>query len=437
MTHHSTPGMRIFIFIWLGQMVSLIGSALTSFALGIWVYQNTNSVTLLALILLSATLPSSLISPVAGLLVDRWQRRWVMIISDFGAGLSTLAIALLLFVGKLEAWHICLALAVSSGFSAFQVPAYSAATTLLVPKQYLDRASGMIQLGRGIAQMLSPILGGLLLVTIQLQGIILIDFLSFLFGVIPLLLVSFPEPKATNTNHPQTIRKSSPLQEVISGWNYITARPGLLGLLLFFTTSNLLVGAVEVLIRPLVLSFTSPAVLGIMTSAAGMGLLIGSLIISTRGGPQRLINSVIGFQLLGGFCILGAGLRASIPLITLAAFLFFLGWPIINACAQVIFQKKVALDVQGRVFAIRQMIADASFPLAYIVAGPLADKVFEPLMVANGSLAGSIGQIIGVGPGRGIGLMFIIMGAFTMLVAVAGYQYPRLRLVEDELPDVI
>ncbi|WP_292708894.1 MULTISPECIES: MFS transporter [unclassified Nostoc] len=437
MSRHSKTGMRIFIFIWLGQMGSLIGSSLTSFALGIWVYQNTQSVTLLALILLSASLPSSLIAPVAGVLVDRWPRRWVMIFSDFGAGLSTLAIALLLFAGKLEVWHICIASAVSSGFSAFQLPAYSAATTLLVPKQYLDRASGMIQLGRGVAQLLSPILGGLLLVTIQLQGIILIDFLSFLFGIIPLLLVKFPEPKITSISHPQTVQKSSLLQEVTSGWDYITVRPGLLGLLMFFTISNLLVGAVEVLIRPLVLSFASPAVLGTMTSFAGIGLLAGSLIISTRGGPKRLIHSVIGFQLLGGLCIVVAGLRASVPLITLAAFLFFFGWPIINACAQVIFQKKVAIDVQGRVFAIRQMVADASFPLAYVIAGPLADKVFEPLMVANGPLAGSIGQIIGVGPGRGIGLMLILMGALTVLVAIAAYQYPRLRLVEDELPDVI
>ncbi|WP_448265488.1 MFS transporter [Nostoc sp. DSM 114159] len=437
MSRHSKTGMRIFIFIWLGQMGSLIGSSLTSFALGIRVYQNTQSVTLLALILLSASLPSSLIAPVAGVLVDRWPRRWVMIFSDFGAGLSTLAIALLLFAGKLEVWHICIASAVSSGFSAFQLPAYSAATTLLVPKQYLDRASGMIQLGRGVAQLLSPILGGLLLVTIQLQGIILIDFLTFLFGIIPLLLVKFPEPKITSISHPHTVQKSSLLQEVTSGWDYITVRPGLLGLLMFFTISNLLVGAVEVLIRPLVLSFASPAVLGTMTSFAGIGLLAGSLIISTRGGPKRLIHSVIGFQLLGGLCIVVAGLRASVPLITLAAFLFFFGWPILNTCVQVIFQKKVAIDVQGRVFAIRQMVADASFPLAYAIAGPLADKVFEPLMISNGPLAGSIGQIIGVGPGRGIGLMLILMGALTVLVAIAAYQYPRLRLVEDELPDVI
>ncbi len=196
-------------------------------------------------------------------------------------------------------------------------------------------------------------------------------------------------------------------------------------------------GAVGVLVTPLVLSFTSSAVLGMILSVSGVGMLIGSLIISTRGGPKRLIYSVLGFQMLGGFSILIAGLRTSVELITLAAFLAFLGWPIINACAQVLFQKKVAPDMQGRFFAIRQMVTDTSFPLSYIVAGPLADKVFEPLMSSNGPLAGSVGQIIGVGPGRGIGLMFITIGVLAIILSISAYQYPRLRLVEHELPDTI
>lgn len=437
MTQHSTRGMQTFIFIWLGQVVSLIGSGLTHFGLGIWVYQKTNSVTLYALILLCATLPSSLISPIAGVLVDRCSRRWVMILSDFGAGLSTLAIASLLFVGKLEFWHICLASAVSSSFSAFQVPAFSAATTILVPKQYLDRASGMIQLGQGISQLISPVLGGVLIGTIQLQGIVAIDVVTFFLGTIPLFIVKFSEPKTINSSQAERLKKDSLLQEIIFGWQYITGRPGLLGLLIFFATNNFLMGSVGVLVTPLVLSFTSSAVLGMILSVSGVGMLIGSLIISIRGGPKRLIHSVLGFQMLGGLSILIAGLRTSAELIALAAFLSFLGWPIINACAQVIFQKKVAPDMQGRFFAIRQMVTDTSFPLSYIVAGPLADKVFEPLMVFNGPLAGSIGQIIGVGPGRGIGLMFIAIGVLAMLLSVAAYQYPRLRLIEHELPDTI
>lgn len=432
--HPTLLGMRVFILMWFGQLVSLIGSGLTGFALGVWVYQRTNSVTQFALISLSTALPFIVISPVAGALVDRWNRRWVMIFSDSGAGLSSLTIALLLATSKLETWHIYLVTAVSSTFSAFQWPAYTAATTLLVPKQHLGRASGMTQLGESIAQLISPVLGGVLLVTIQLQGIILLDFATFLFALVTLLSIRFPEIK---TIPARETGKDSLQISAAYGWTYITARPGLLGLLIFFAASNFLVGVVSVLITPLVLSFTSAAVLGTILSCGGIGMLVGSLVISTCGVPQRLIYGVLGFELLGGLCILVAGLHTSVPLFAVSAFLFFFGLPITNACSQVIWQKKVAPDVQGRVFGIRRMITESSLPLAYLIAGPLVDQVFEPLMAPNGPLAGSIGQLIGVGPGRGIGLLFIVMGTLTMLATVVAYQYPRLRLVEIELPDAI
>jgi MFS family permease len=427
-------GMRVFILIWSGQLVSIIGSGLTGFALGVWVYQRTGSVTQFALISLSTTLPFIAISPLAGVLVDRWNRRWVMILSDSGASLSTLAIALLLVTGRIQTWHIYLGTAVSSTFSAFQWPAYMATTTLLVPKQHLGRASGMTQMGQALAQLISPMLAGILLGIIQLQGIILLDFATFLFALISLLLVRFPNVKTTAAGE---AGKGSLLRSAAYGWSYITARPGLLGLQIFFSASNFLVGVVEVLTTPLVLSFASPAVLGTILSIGGTGMLVGSLVISTWGGPSRHINNVFGFTLLGGLCILVAGLRPSVPLLAVAAFLFFFGLPIINGSSQVIFQKKVAPDVQGRVFALNGAITGASLPLAYVVAGPLADQVFEPLMAANGPLAGSIGQFIGVGSGRGIGLLFIVMGTLTILLTLAAYQYPRLRLVETELPDAI
>ena len=435
MAQHTTlHGIRIFILIWFGQLVSLIGSSVTSFALGVWVYQRTGSVTQFALISLSTTLPLIAISPLAGALIDRWNRRWSMIISDSGAGLSTLAIALFLVTGRLEVWHIYLATAISSTFSALQWPAYTATTTLLVPKQHLGRASGMTQLGRAAAQLISPVLGGVLLVTIQLQNVILLDFATFLFALVTLLSVRFPKVKSPATRE---AGKGSLLRETAYGWTYITARPGLLGLLIFFAASNFLVGVVQVLVTPLVLSFASPAVLGAVLSIGGSGMLVGSLVMITWGGPQRRMNTVFGFMLLLGLCILAAGLHPSAPLFALAAFLFFFSLPIVNASSQAIFQQKVAPDVQGRVFAFNGAIAGAAMPLAYVVAGPLADQVFEPLMATNGIFASSIGRLIGVGPGRGIGLLFIVMGALTMLATIAAYQYPRLRLVEDELPDAI
>lgn len=423
--------MPIFVLIWLGQLGSLIGSGLTDFALGIWVYQRTNSITQFAFISLVATLPLIMISPVAGVLVDRWDRRWTMILSDSGAGLSTLAIAILLVTSHLEIWHIYLAIAISSTFRAFQWPAYSASITLLVPKQHLGRASGMVQLGESAAQLVAPVLGGVLITIIQLQGVILLDFATFLFSLLTLFLVRLPNAKATTINK---AGKSSLLKEVTYGWFYITTRRGLLELLIFFAVNNFFFGVFNVLVKPLVLSFAPPAVLGIILSIGGIAMLIGSLVMSTWGGPPRLIYGVFAFQFLGGLCIFVAGLRPSVPLLALSTFLFFFGSPIINGCSQVIWQKKVAPDVQGRVFALRLMIAWSSTPLAYFVAGPLADKVFEPLMAPNGLLALSIGKIIGVGSGRGIGLLFIVMGILMMLTTIAASQYSPLRLVEENEP---
>lgn len=427
-------GMRVFTLIWFGQMLSLMGSSLTNFALGVWIYEETGSVTQFALISLFTTMPLILFSPIAGALVDRLERRWVMIISDSGAGISTFVLAFLFAIGRLEFWHICLITALSSIFSAFQLPAYSAATTLIVPKQQLTRANGMIQLGESVSQLLSPLLAGVLLANIQLQGIIFIDFFTFILSLVTLLCVRFPNPKIITATK---AKKSSLLLEISYGWNYIITRRGLLGLLILFTVTNFGVGVVHILFTPLVLSFASPIALGSIMSIGGIGMVVGSLVMITYGGPQRKINSVFVFQMLGGVSILLAGLRTSITLLGLAAFLFFFGLPIIESYTQVIFQKKVAPDVQGRVFALIRGITGASLPLAYVVAGPLADIVFEPLMSPDGLLAPSIGRIIGVGEGRGIGLMFILMGAFIMLATVAAYYYSPLRRVEEELPDAI
>ena len=429
-------GMSIFVVVWLGQLVSLLGSNLTNFALDVWVYQQTGSITQLSFLILFTTLPTVIISPLAGVLVDNWNRRWVMILSDSGAAFITLTLAALLVVtGKIPIWHIYLASALISSFSAFQWPAYSAATTLLVPKKHLGRASGMTQLAEPLGQLLSPVLGGLLLGIIQLSGMFVLDLSSFLFALTTLLLVRFPHHKVTPSH--QT-NKTSLLTQALDGFHYLRARSGLLALLLFFAAGNFLLGIHQILTYPLILSVASPAQLGTIMSVGGVGVLTGSLFMSTWGsGRQDYINIMFCFMLLNGFSLMVAGLYPSIFLFAVASFLFFLGLPFINSSALVIFQKKVAPDVQGRIFSLAGAIGGSCLPLAYLVAGPLADRIFEPLMAVNGPLAGTIGQLIGTGPGRGIGLMFIVLGTLTMLMTIIAYQYAPLRLVEDELPDII
>lgn len=427
-------GMWVFSLIWIGQLVSILGSGLSEFALSLWVYQQTGSVTQFAFVFLFKVLPTIVLSPFAGVLVDRWDRRWTMILSDVGAALGTLLIALLLFSGRLEIWHVYAVTAFSSAFKAFQLPAYLATTTLLVPPKNLGRANGLVQIGQAASEILVPALAGILVATIQVRGVILIDFVTFLIAVITLLLVRLPrfELKPEDQAGKHSLRR-----DVASGLTYIAARPGLVGLLIFSVVVFFLGGMINALLVPMMLEFTSVDVLGLVLSIAGSGLLLGSLALVAWGGPQRRLNGMLGFGLLFGICILLIGARASVPLVALSAFGAHFAIPFISGFNQAIWQSKVALNMQGRVFAMRQMITLVAQPIALVVAGPLADRLFEPLLSPAGLLAGSVGRLIGVGRGRGIGLLFVMMGVGFILTMVTSYMHPRLRHVEDELPDVL
>ncbi len=433
----ATGGMQVFFVIWFGQLISVIGSGLTGFAIGVWLYQTTGSATQFALISLFALLPFLLISPVAGAVVDRWDRRNVMIMSDAVAALTTLAIVLLYNAGSLTIWWIYLLIGISSASRAFQIPAYNASITVLVPKEQYGRANGMVQMAHGIGQLISPLLAGFLVEVIDLSGVIMADLATFLVAVVTLLCVRIPRPELSSDG---AKARGSLWQESFFGWKYITARPGLLSLLIFFAVSNFLISTVIVLATPLVLSFPSgsPTVLGTVLSISGAGMLVGSIVMSFWGGPKRRVHGVLGGIALGAVCITLAGLRPSAVLMTVMAFSFVFTMPVVAVCNQAIWQTKVAADIQGRIFAIRSMIAMSATPLAYIIAGPLADFVFQPLLKdANAPLASTVGQVIGYGPGRGIALMYIIFGLLTLVSIGIGYLYPPLRDVEDQLPDAI
>ena len=425
-------GTTTFLIVWSGQLVSVVGSNLTSFALGVWVYERTDSATHYALIYLFTVLPQLLISPLAGALIDRWDRRRAMLLSDSGAGLSTLAILLLLLAGRLDVWHVYVAVAVSAAFGAFQWPAYSAAITLLIPKQHYARASGLVDVAQGLAYLAGPALAGFLMAVSGLKSVIAIDFVTFGAAVLTLLAVRFPRPTRSAEGEAArgTLRR-----DLTFGWGYIRARPGLLALLAFFAVINFLTGVLMALGTPLILAFTSTATLGVMMSVGAFGGLVGSGIMGVWGGPARRINGVLGFGVIFGLGCVAMGLRPSVILVTGAMTVLFCCLPVVNACSQAIWQSKVAADVQGRVFAVRSMVSFSMLPLAYLLAGPLADGVFEPLLMPDGALASSVGQVIGTGAGRGMGLLFMVMGVLVLLTSLAGYLYPRLRQLEDELPD--
>jgi MFS transporter, DHA3 family, macrolide efflux protein len=433
------PKLIVFIISWFGQIISLVGSGITGFALGVWIYEKTGSTTQLALISLFSTLPGIVLSPFIGVLIDRWQPRWTMIFSNCVAAAVTLCLALLFFANKLDIWYIYFGVYIISICSAFQNLAYTVATTLLVPKQHLGRASGMVQIGEASARLFSPAVAGVLVLSFKIQGVLLMDFISYLFASATLLIVRFPQSKITTDteSNDSYSKKPSLWSEAFDGWNYIMARPALLGLLLFFAIGNFVLGMASILITPMLLAFTSPAVLGNVLSIGGSGMLIGTIVMSVWGGPKSRIYGMFYFGLLQGIFIIFIGLRPLIPLITLACFSVFFTIPIINGCSQAIWQTKVPKEMQGRVFATRRMVSWLSFPLAYFLAGPLADYVFEPLLAVDSPLANNVGKITGVGAGRGIGLLFVMLGTLTFAAVCCSYFYKSLRLIEKELPDAV
>lgn len=425
-------GVSIFILVWLGQLVSLSGTRLTSFALGVWVYQRTGSATQFALIAVFAVLPYILLSPIAGVVVDRWDRRRIMLLSDTGAGLVTLVMVVLLSFGVLELWQIYLAAAINSMLNAFQEPAYAATVPLLVPKQHLGRANGMVQAGRAVAKLVAPALAGVLVTTIGLQGVMLIDGVTFSFALVSLLIIRFPEHQdlASSNSEPTSLYR-----EVTDGWAYLVAKPALLALLGFFALTNFLMNTVAILATPAILGMADARVLGVVMSVGGLGMLLGSLVMSAWGGPKRRIYAVLGFVSTLGLGLIIAGLRPSSLFFAAGAFLAYFSLPLFQGAGQAVLQSKVAANMQGRVFSLRGMVVSATMLVAFLGAGPLADHIFEPLLAADGGLAGSVGTIIGLGPGRGIGLMFVLMGLLTVLTAVGGLLVPRLRHIDTELPD--
>lgn len=427
-------GLKVFLVIWLGQTVSLFGSGLSRFGLGVWVYQETGSVTQFGLIALAAALPALLVAPVAGALVDRWDRRWTLLVSDGVAAASTLALLALILTDGLSLWQIYLLAAVNAAAAGFQGPAFGATTALLVPKAHLGRAAGMAQAGRASSQIAAPLVAGALLAPLGLGGLVALDLASFTAAVGTLLAVRIPRPRRSAAGE---AGRGSLLAEARYGLSFILERPGFLALLVLFAGVNFSHGMVQVLLTPLVLSFASAAALGQVLSAAGAGMLVGSIVMSVWGGPRRRVNGILGFLVLGGLLLAAMGLRASVPLILSLTFgyLFFL--PIINGSSQAIWQSKVEPDVQGRVFAIRQMVATCSMPLSFLLAGPLADYVFEPLLTPGGALAGSAGRVLGVGPGRGIGLLLVVLGLIMVLAVALASRYPRLRRLEEEVPDAV
>ena len=431
--------MRIFLTVWIGQVISLFGSKLSEFALGFWIleqtYKDTGTISQFALIILLIYLPKVIVSPIAGVLIDRWNRRSAMILSDGATGIVALIVMLLALSDKLAVWHIYLAVTITSTFNAFQLPAYTAAIAQIVPQDQYSRANGMVQVSSGIAKIASPFVAGILMKQIALEGILTIDLITFFIAIFTLFSIRFP-PVKKKLKRGKSMMESL-LKETILGWKYIVIKPGLLKLLSFIAISYFTTGMLEVILWPLLYQPGSTEQLGTILSIGGFGVLVGSVLISIWGGAKNRIKTIITCVALQGIVILSTSLKISPVVMAIAIFVYLFCHPIIISSNQAIWQSKVPSHIQGRVFSLQQTLERGLAICAYSIAGPLVDQILNPLMAENGLLADSIGKFIGgeVGQDQGIALLLLLLGILNLLTVTIAYREPRLRFLEKEIPD--
>ena len=429
--------MRTFIIVWIGQVISLLGTKLTEFALGIWIleqtYQDTGTITQFALTILFMYLPKVVVSPIAGVIIDRWNRRSAMIFSDLGTGLITITILALVWTQNLAVWHIYLALIASSSLNAFQQPAYTAAIAQLVPPDNLSRANGMVQASFAVAKIAAPVIAGLLMNFYSLETILFVDIATFSVAIITLVGVKFPQVKRRSKVKRKIIERV--VSDTLAGWNYIVMRPGLARLVCFISISYFSIGILEVVLWPLLFQPGEPGKLGFVLSVGGCGMLFGSVLMSVWSGPKNRVKAIIccaGFQSL---IILIGGMKISPFVLAIGIFGYLFSQPIIVTCNQAIWQSKVPTRLQGRVFALQQTLERSLAICAYLLAGPLVDNVLNPLMAEGGVFAQAFGKFVNTGMGQGVTLLLVMLGILNILVVAIAYREPRLRRLEKELPD--
>lgn len=414
-------GLAGFFLVGVGQLVSLAGSAMSGLALSVWAWQETGQATTLSLLVFFRFAPEVLLSPLAGDLIDRWPKKLTMVLSDLGAGVSTIVTLLLLADGRLELWHLY-ALAVWSGaFGAFQVPAFASAVPSMVSEKHYARANGTLALAQAGANVLAPALAGVLLAFVGIRGVLLIDVLTFSAAILTLWIVRIPNLRVESN------QAESPTfwSRLTYGFRYIGARPPLRTLAVLYVFISIIGAVGMVLLVPLVLARSggSEVALGSVMAALGAGGVAGGLVVSAWGGPKDRMRGVLA----GLFAVatLGYGLTglAATPLVaTAGAFCITFFLPLMISSHQVIWQTYVPRDVQGRVFAARQALGQGVMPVVMLGAGPLADALGQsPALLAL------------FGPGAGMVVLFLTTALLGVLVVAVCLALPSVRRVEERL----
>jgi MFS transporter, DHA3 family, macrolide efflux protein len=421
---------RSFLMMWLAHGISSAGSRLTFYAFGIWWFQQTGLTTPIFLTTLAVFVPSVLLSPLAGVIVDRNDRRTIMLGVNLTHICTHSAMLLLIAFGERSIVPLLALLVISGCADTFQYPALYSSISLLVPKDQLGQANGLYATSGGTVDVISPLLGAFLVTSIGMEGILLIDLVSFVIELAVLLWLRIPRPEVSVAG---AAMHGGVLAQARQGFGFIFARSGLFSLQLVLVGYNFFNSLVQNLQVPLVLSrFPVPEVVGIITASYGVGVILGGLYMTRTGGVRPRVHGVfVGVGVSGLLGITVFGVAQSLPIWILANLIFGICLPILSASSQSIWQQKTPIDIQGRVFAARRLISHISIPIAYALGGFLSDGIATPVF----SRLESSAWLLGGSDGRGYAAMFVICGVCMALSGFGAYLRPAARNVERDVPD--
>ena len=395
----------LFFTIWGGQAFSLLGSRLVQFALVWWLTKTTGSGTVLATATMAALLPGVVLGPFIGPLIDRWNRRRVMIVADTLIALSTAALAILFALGAIEIWHVYLIMLARSIGSSFHWPAMQASTTLMVPKEHYSRIAGLNQSLQGVANIVGPPLGALLLEFLPMYGVLSVDVLTAAIAVLPLLFIVVPQPKAADGPRPTFLR------DMVEGFRFVWSWAGLLGLVLIVSLLNFLLAPASSLIPLLVTNHFGGGAFHLagLQAAMGVGIILGGLLLTAWGGfKRRIATAMFGIALLGAASILLGLTPASLFSLAIAAtFLLGVMQPIANGSIMAAIQASTPPDLQGRLFSLTGSAAGMMMPIGLAIAGPLSDRY-------------------------GANVWFLVGGGAAILLGTAAFFVPAIMNLEEQ-----
>jgi hypothetical protein len=429
----NSASMRNFFMIWLGQLVSTMGSRMTGFAIEIWAWDITGKASTLTLVGFFSLLPSIIITPISGVIVDRFNRKLLMMVGDTVAVASTIIILLLYLTNNLQIWHFYLTGAIVGTFNQFQYLAYSASVALMIPKEHYTRASSMEFVSSYGSQIIAPAFAGFLYTVIGFLGVWLIDIFTFFIAISTLFFINIPQPSPTK----KTEKITNIWQDLGFGWCYVTGQKSLLALLIVNLLFWLPHDIGDSLYAPMILSHThnNTLILGSLASAAGCGGVTGAIIVSTWGGFERKIKGVLWGMMGAGISKIVFGLGRTPWVWIPAQFCSSFHFPLNGSSNNAIWLAKVAPNLQGRVFGVRSLLLQIASAIAYLIAGPLADNVFAPALSVGGGLFHLLGGLFGTGTGAGIALLYVICALFMLLVGLIGLTVPLVQDIENSVPD--